>query len=277
MEFVIGIVCGVLLSLIFSVGPAFFALIQNSIHHGFKKATWFAAGVSLSDAVVVVLMLTVLKNIDFGALMHNVWVAGIGGVAIAVFGVRMFRSKVRRETSQEGRLRFAAENATRGRELLLSGFLLNILNPTIWLYWLTIITFISSEMNLGVADRYEFFAGMMLAVFATDVLKCRLAAMMQSWFTARRLNLFNKLMGSVLIVFAVYLLVSMILYQTNPRIRAKEDAKPPQSTRIVQRVNQTVNHTVDHYFKKDTVKEEPADSLAPGEPSDADTLSFSEP
>lgn len=254
MLFLIGIICGVLLSLVFSVGPAFFALIQNSIHHGFKKATWFAAGVSLSDVIVVVLMLTVLKNVDLNAMMHNVWVAGIGGVAIAVFGVKMFRSKVHRASDRENKVRFAADNATRGRELLFSGFLLNFLNPMIWLYWLTIITFLSSEMELSLGQRYIFFAGMLLAVFGTDVLKCRLAAMMQGWFTAGRLNFFNKLMGSVLIAFAIYLIVSMVLYQTNPAIRAKEDAKPPQSTRIVQRVNETVNHTVDHYLKRDTTK-----------------------
>ena len=256
MVFLIGIICGVLLSLVFSVGPAFFALIQNSIHHGFRKAVYFAAGVSLSDVLVVVLMLTVLSNLDLNALLHNVWVASIGGVAIAIFGVRMFRCKVRRASNREKNLRFAAENATRGRELLMSGFLLNFLNPFIWIYWVTIITFISAEMDLATAERYLFFAGLLLAVFGTDVLKCRLASLMQSWFTARRLNFFNKVMGGTLIAFAVYLIVSMVLYQTNPKIRAKEDSKPPQSTRIVQRVN----HTVDHYFKKDTAKGEAADT-----------------
>lgn len=254
MIFIVGIVCGVLLSLVFSIGPAFFALIQNSIHHGFRKAIYFAAGVSLSDIVMVLLMLTVLSNVDMGALLHNVWVATIGGAAVAWFGVRTFRSKVRRASNREKNLRFATENATRGRELLLSGFLLNILNPLIWIYWVTIITFLSAEMGLMPAQRYLFFAGLLLAVFGTDVLKCRLASMMQSWFTAAKLNFFNKLMGCVMIGFAVYLIVSMILYQTNPKIRAKEDAKPPQSTRIVQRVNETVTHTVDHYLKKDSTK-----------------------
>ncbi len=271
MIFIVGIVCGVLLSLIFSIGPAFFSLIQNSIHHGFRKAVYFAAGVSLSDIVMVLLMLTVLSNVDMNAMLHNVWVASIGGLATAWFGVRTFRSKVRREVNRESRLRFTSENATRGRELLLSGFLLNILNPLIWIYWVTIITFLSAEMNLEPAQRYLFFAGLLLAVFGTDVMKCRLAAMMQSWFTAGKLNFFNKLMGSVLIGFAIYLIVSMVLYQTNPEIRAKEDAKPPQSTRIVQRVNETVTHTVDHYLKRDTTKKA-ADEAAKS--SDADTVAF---
>lgn len=254
MIFLIGIICGVLLSLVFSVGPAFFALIQNSIHHGFRKAVYFAAGVSLSDVIVVVLMLTVLSNLDLNALLHNVWVASIGGVAIAIFGVRMFRCKVRRASNREKNLRFAAENATRGSELLMSGFLLNILNPFIWIYWVTIITFISAELELAMTERYWFFAGLLLAVFGTDVLKCRLAAMMQSWFTARRLNFFNKLMGCVMIGFAVYLIVSMILYQTNPKIREREESSTPQSTKIVQKVHDKVNQTVDHYVKKDSAK-----------------------
>ena len=99
MEILIGIICGIVLSLVFSLGPAFFSLIQNSIHHGFKKAVSFAAGVSLSDILIVMLMLTVLANLsfdDFTAILHNVYVAIIGSVATAVFAVLTWRSKVKK-------------------------------------------------------------------------------------------------------------------------------------------------------------------------------------
>ena len=168
MEFVIGIVCGVLLSLFFSLGPAFFSLIQNSIHHGFRKAVFFAVGVSVSDVLLVLLMLTVLSNVDLNALLHNVYVSIIGGLATGIFGVLTYRSKVK--SSGGGRLKFSTEGVTHGWQLFLKGFLLNILNPLIWLYWVSIITFLSAEMNLGISERYYFFVGMLLAVFGTDVL-----------------------------------------------------------------------------------------------------------
>ncbi len=237
MEFLIGIICGVLLSLFFSLGPAFFSLIQNSIHHGFKKSISFVAGVSLSDVIIVLLMLTVLQNLDLNKLLHNVFVGGIGGVAVGVFGVMTYRSKVKKVHSKESRLKFKAANATHRWQLMLSGFLLNILNPLIWLYWVSIITFLSAEMSLGNMDRYIFFLGMLIAVFGTDVLKCRLAAMLQTWFTARRLNRFNKITGGILIAFSLYLIISMVLYNTSAKMRAKEDAKPSRSTKLIERMH----------------------------------------
>ena len=237
MEFLIGIFCGLLLSLFFSVGPAFFSLIQNSIHHGFRKAVSFVAGVSLSDVTIVLLILTVLQNFDLRLLLHNVFVGGIGGVAVGVFGILTYRSKVRKEHRKESRLKFQVASATHHWQLLLSGFLLNALNPLIWLYWVSIITFLSAEMELPTASRYIFFLGMLVGVFGTDVLKCRMASMLQTWFTATRLNIFNKITGIILIVFSLYLLVSMVLYNCSPKVRAKEDASPSRSTRIIERVH----------------------------------------
>lgn len=217
MEILIGIICGVMLSLIFSLGPAFFSMIQNSIHHGFKKAVAFAFGVSLSDILIVMLMLTVLSNLEFSdltSILHNIYVSIIGSIATAVFAVLTWRSKVKKTSVPNSRLKFSVEHVTHYWQLLLSGFLLNVLNPLIWIYWLSIITFLSAEMSLSVTDRYFFFIGMLLAVLGTDILKCRLAAMLQHWFTARIMNIFNRVTGAVLMAFSLYLLISMLFYQT---------------------------------------------------------------
>ena len=236
MEFLIGIICGVMLSLFFSLGPAFFSLIQNSIHHGFKKAVSFAAGVSLSDIVIVLLMLTVLSNFDLSALLHNVYVSIIGGLATGIFGVLTYRSKVKSAGSGEGRLKFSTIDITHRWQLMLKGFLLNILNPLIWLYWVSIITFLSAEMSLSVHERYFFFIGLLLAVFGTDVLKCRLAAMLQHWFTARIMNVFNKITGVILIAFSLYLIISMVRYQT----KGKDDASNLKKITIMQKVHHSL-------------------------------------
>lgn len=239
MEILIGIVCGVLLSLIFSLGPAFFSLIQNSIHHGFKKAVSFAAGVSLSDILIVMLMLTVLSNLsfeDFTALLHNIYVSVIGSITTAVFAILTWRSKVKKAAVPGSRVKFRVEHVTHHWQLLLSGFLLNVLNPLIWIYWLSIITFISAEMSLSVTERYLFFIGMLVAVFGTDILKCRLAAMLQHWFTARIMNNFNRVTGCVLMAFSIYLLVSMVLYQTHTH----EDTKPMGNLKLVEKVHNVV-------------------------------------
>ena len=248
MEVLIGIICGILLSLVFSLGPAFFSLIQNSIHHGFKKAVSFALGVSLGDILIVMLMLTVLSNLDFNdftALLHNVYVSIIGSITTAIFAVLTWRSKVKKATVPDGRVKFSAEHVTHRWQLLLSGFLLNVLNPLIWIYWLSIITFISAEMSLTVTERYLFFIGMLTAVFGTDVLKCRLAAMLQHWFTARIMNNFNRVTGCVLMAFSIYLLVSMVFYQTHDSERSMGNLK------LVEKVHNVVGP--DGLHRSDTV------------------------
>ena len=273
MELLTGIICGILLSLFFSLGPAFFSLIQNSIHHGFKKAISFAAGVSLSDGLVVLLMLTVLSNLDLDALLHNVYVSIIGGIAIGIFGVLTYRSKVKSTANKESRLKFSTETATHRWQLALTGFLLNILNPLIWLYWVSIITFLSAELNLSSSERYLFFLGMLLAVFGTDVLKCRLASLLQNIITARIMNLFNKITGGILMAFSVYLIVSMILYQT----RGQEEPKSDNKEQLMHKVHNLVHREGDK--QKDTVAVLPADldslvtdTLAPADSLAADDI-----
>ena len=251
MELIIGILCGIALSLFFSFGPAFFGLIQNSIEHGFRRAMAFAVGVSLSDILVVFLMLTVFKNVDMEAALHNIYVALIGGAGIIVMGVYTFRKKTKPASGKHGHMKFKSLENVGRKQLLLHGFLLNILNPFIWVYWVSVITLLSGEVGLYGAERYVFFAGLLGATLGCDLLKCRLAAMLQQLITAKVLNIFNRVTGLILIAFGVYLIVAMVVYQTNPKVREKEQEKVPQSTKIIQSLHNQVGK--DSARRADTV------------------------
>jgi threonine/homoserine/homoserine lactone efflux protein len=197
------------------------------------------------------LMLTVLSSMDLNAMLHNVYVAIIGGVATAVFGVVTFRSKAKSAAEGETRLKFSTVHATHRWQLTLSGFLLNFLNPLIWLYWISIITFLSAEMELSNNERYLFFVGLLIAVFGTDVLKCRLASMLQQMVTARILNIFNKITGIILMAFSVYLIVSMVRYQT----LGKDDIKQIQNnTNLVKKIHNMVNRDSSSTSQADTLQ-----------------------
>ena len=270
MMLLLGILCGIALSLFFSFGPAFFGLIQNSIQYGFRKAMAFAVGVSLSDIVVVFLMLTVLKNVDMEAALHNVYVASIGGAAIAAMGIHNFRKKAVAAADTKSRIKFRDDGNTRIRHLILQGFVLNIFNPFIWIYWVSVIALFSGEMELVAAERYVFFSGLLVGTLGCDLLKCRLASLLQTWFTARVLNFFNKGVGLVMIAFAVYLIVAMILYQTNPKIREKEQENTPQGTKFIEKTLKTVQEPMTrlnghadshHAAKPDTAYFKPASTL----------------
>ena len=246
MELLIGILCGIALSLFFSFGPAFFGLIQNSIEHGFRRAMAFAIGVSVSDVVVVGLMLTVLKNVDMEAVIHNVYVALIGGVGIAAMGVYTFRKKGRVRRDKSGRLHLISDGKVGRRHIMLHGFLLNFLNPFIWVYWISVIALLSGEVGLHGTERYIFFAGLLGATLGCDLLKCRLASLLQQWFTPRVMIGFNKGTGVVLMAFGIYMVVSMIVYQTNPKVREKEQEAMPQGTKIIQTLHNRVSKDSNH-------------------------------
>lgn len=229
MEIIIGILCGLVLSLFFSIGPSFFALIQNSIHYGFRKGVAFEVGVNMSDILMVGLMLTLLKNIDMSAILHNPYVASIGGSVVIVLGIiSLLRKPVRREGTK-----LVFEGVPRGRELAVQGFALNFLNPTVWLYWISIITFVTAEINLTLSERYIFFISLLLTELGVGILKCRLSAMLQNIISARTINYVNKGMGVVLIGIGAYIIISMIVHNQHPELPEKNSSE--SATQLIQR------------------------------------------
>lgn len=218
IELIIGILCGIALSLFFSFGPAFFTQIRTSIQYGFRKSYPFAFGVSFGDIIIVFLMLTVLKNADLAKLLHNVWVASIGGVVMVAMGVYFWRKKVTSLEGMEGKqpkIKFRqTDGEPRRLHIFFQGFVINFVNPTIWIYWVSVITLITGEMNLVGLPRYIFFFGVLGSTLGMDILKCKLASLLQRIVTAKVLNTTNKICSIILFVFAAYLVISMIHFQS---------------------------------------------------------------
>lgn len=238
VEILIGILCGLVLSLFFSFGPAFFGLIQNSINYGFRKGVAFELGVNASDIFMVVLMLTLLKDVELGPVLHNPWVATIGGAAMIALGVITIVRKpsIKREG---GRIKFVG--IPRGRELVVQGFALNTVNPSVWLYWISLITLISGELNLSVGERYSFFISLLLAELAGGILKCRLASMLQNIVSIRLMTIINRVMGCILSGIGVFLIVSMLVHQRHPEIESKEPAE--NAAQIIHRIHHMGSQT----------------------------------
>lgn len=232
MEILFGILCGLVLSLFFSFGPAFFGLLQNSINYGFRKGVAFEIGVNASDIFIVVLMLTLLKNVDLAPILHKPWVATVGGTAMIALGVYTFLRKptVKREGSH---IKFVG--IPRGRELTVQGFALNSVNPSVWLYWITLITLISGEFDLTIGERYSFFISLLLAELAGGVLKCRLASLLQNMVSLKLMVTINRVVGSILAGIGIFLIVSMIVHQKHPEI--EEKAPADNAAQIIQRIH----------------------------------------
>ena len=187
---------------IFALGPSFFLLIQNSIEFGFKKGVFIAIGISLSDILFVTLTLIGLSAIisePENAKVFSFIAAGILGL----FGLYSFVRKpvINNEESiatDRGLFRFLAK-----------GFLINVFNPTIILFWITLSSTISTTYEYAWTEKRNFFIGLLITMLISDILKAYAANYLRAFITVRTVSIFNKLVGGILIVFAITLLLKI--------------------------------------------------------------------
>lgn len=246
--FLLGILGGIALSLFFSFGPAFFSQIQTSIHYGFRNAVPFAYGVSTSDVLIVALLLLISRNIpidDMLGILNNRWIIVVGASVVAGFGLYTMFLKTRHtaEVSENDRINYRNVQIPSRINVYLHGLTLNFFNPLIWIYWATMVTIlVFGEGEISLAKRYLFFGGVLSATLSMDILKCKLASLLQNMITYRFLNIFNKCVGLILIGFAIFMVVSTcprfektnnnqqksiemmqeIMHKTPPKIRTTE-------------------------------------------------------
>ncbi len=78
---------GIILGLTFAVllGPAFFALIQTSIHRGFRSGALLATGIFLSDFFALVVCYLGASQIVGSHPRENVYFSVIGCIIMVIF------------------------------------------------------------------------------------------------------------------------------------------------------------------------------------------------
>jgi len=187
---------------VFAIGPSFFLLIQNSIEYGFRKGAYIALGISLSDVLFVALTLIGLSAI-FSNPENSTLFTLIAASILATFGIYSFVKKPKINNDEtivdgHGVLRFVAK-----------GFLINIFNPTIVLFWITLSSTISTSYNYSWTEKRYFFIGLLITIFSTDLIKAFLANHVRTFVTIRSIKIFNRLVGGVLVIFALSLIFKM--------------------------------------------------------------------
>lgn len=227
--FLLGIVGGIALSLFFSFGPAFFSQIQASIHYGFRNAMPFAFGVNASDLIIVAVLLLISRNIPIDTMMemlNNHWIIYLGAAVVAGFGLYTMLLKTKRAAEVSEYERISPRNCDIPSRwvIYLRGLFLNLFNPVIWLYWATMVTIlVCGDSEISIGQRYLFFFGVLAATLVMDILKCKLASLLQRIITYRFLSVFNKSVGLILVGFAVFMVASTI-----PRFEREKSNRPAQ-------------------------------------------------
>jgi threonine/homoserine/homoserine lactone efflux protein len=193
----------IVLLLTFSFGPAFFALLNTSIKHGRKEGWLLATGVVLSDlfVCVIVIYLIHLGATNFIQDEKNQRFMGIiAGLILVVFGSFYFKKPVKL-SNETIELKSPSTLA-----LLLKGFFLNLVNPSVWLLWLGNVTAVSKTLNYSITNMLIYFGITLGLVWLVEIFKCNIASKLKKYLTDKLMRIINYSTGVLLVLFGLILI-----------------------------------------------------------------------
>jgi threonine/homoserine/homoserine lactone efflux protein len=192
------------LALAFMLGPVFFTLLQTSIQEGFRAGLFFAAGVIVSDLLLIVVCYLFASQVN---LMneHRDTMGVIGGLVLCSFGVVQLLKKTKVVELQDRKKAVHARYTLRG-------FLLNTLNPMVLLFWLSVVGIVALREQYSTADELAFFISVIGTVFSTDMLKSYLSVRLKRLLTEKAIRRLNLFTGIVLIGFGAEMVIRMLFF-----------------------------------------------------------------
>ena len=208
------IMIGVFLSVVVNMGPAFITLVQTSLHRGFRSAAWFATGVILNDAMVVSICIMasvqIVMNSSFEAAL-----ACIGaGIILLLFGIFTYRKKVERQKERDEYIEKRTNEVLKKQEdkpawfvFLAKGFVLNILNPFVWIFWFSAVAMVAGNMGGNKLSTLVFFAIILGTTLLLEMMKAWGAAKLKKFLTPERTTLINRIAGILLMLCGGYFIV----------------------------------------------------------------------
>jgi threonine/homoserine/homoserine lactone efflux protein len=200
-----GITLGLVLMI--SVGPAIFSIIKQSLNNGREGGFSFIAGVWLSD-ILLIFVSNVFSTVVTYMLEYRKVLGVTGSIFLLLMGVfYVFFKKIKLQNPEGGIVKFSR---ARFLKIFVSGFLLNTLNPNVFLFWLGTATAFASEYSFD--ERIIIFSICLLINITADIFKVLMAGKLRTRLTIHNISLINKISGTILIGFGIVLLVgSMII------------------------------------------------------------------
>jgi len=195
-----GITFGLLLSIM--LGPVFFALLQTSLHEGFKAGSFLAFGVFLSDTALIGVCYFFAAQLDL--LEQNQLMMGImGGSLLIIFGIVNFFKKIKVKEVDD-------DKKTVHAKFIAQGFFLNIFNPAVLLFWLGVVGIVSLKDHYTRIHTLVFFCSLLFTVFATDLLKSFVSHRIKNILKENVILWINRTVGLVLTAFGLHMILKVL-------------------------------------------------------------------
>jgi threonine/homoserine/homoserine lactone efflux protein len=202
------IINGVTLGLILmiSVGPVIFSIIKQSLNNGREGGFSFIAGVWLSDIILIIVSNAFSELVTY-MMEYRRLLGIIGSIFLLLMGVfYVFFKKIKLQNPEGGIVKFTRSDIAK---IFSSGFLLNTLNPNVFLFWLGTATAFASEYSFN--ERIIIFSICLVINVTADIFKVLMAGKLRTRLTLHNISLINKVSGTILIGFGVALLVGTML------------------------------------------------------------------
>jgi hypothetical protein len=194
------------MALCFSIGPAFFGLIQTSLKNGYPSGIAMALGIFASDFLYLLLAY-------FGIsawLMDDAYaiLVGItGGCLLMGYGIFQFikKTKVQNVDGDVG-----TTKSSYGA-MALKGFLMNLFNPFVIFLWIGAIGLASTKFNNQTPLVLGFFITTLATVLGTDILKSLAAHKIKGYLNELWIHRVNQIAGIIMIISGVVLIVRVFV------------------------------------------------------------------
>lgn len=188
---------GFMLSLVF-IGPIFFLLIETSFSRGPKHALALDFGVITADLLCIIAAYYASADIVSLIDKHPGFYR-ITAILILSYGIVMMVTKTKMHLPGEEKI--ISQNYIK---TFLNGFLLNLLNVGVVLFWLVTV--------IGVRNQYQdtetlilYLAIVIATYLAIDFAKIFLAKQFHDRLTQKLANNIRKGVGIVLIIFSFFI------------------------------------------------------------------------
>lgn len=192
-----GFAIGVLISA--PMGPIGMLVIQRTLNRGRWPAFATGIGAAASDVFYCVLTGTGLSFITMFVQQQQVMLQVLGSIVLAIFGVVLFRKNPSRTLSKSK----APVANTYWRDII-TGFLFTVSNPLILFFIIGL--FARFNIFLPEFELYHYISGYLsiaAGALAWWLMITYLVNKMRSHFNVRSLYLINRIIGSLLILFAL--------------------------------------------------------------------------